>query len=186
MFPHTNDSPTSSAEFLVDALITRDVTLNFRLPEFCIRLRRSVMIWTTVPEATVDEDRYFRCGKGQVRSAWQAGANSVATTQGPYRPAQLNLRTSLGAPNTCHLFGFRQRKARSCPTILAWTHDAGTGTVNRSSKTERSDGRSRTSTANSLALAPVAAIPRSTSSNWSEGKTRNASSEPKALACTRS
>lgn len=182
MLPDANCSPAHVEQFPVNAPVTRRVSLDLGSPELGVRLRRSVMLRTSMPEAAVDEDSESGSWKHDVRRARQSRTKPVATTHRPDRPTERQLRSGLGASDAGHLFRLRQDRSRR-PLRTTRCHGVtATGAATRSKSRDSSDGKSRTSTAKRRVAAPVAATPSSTSSKASPGKTRKALCEPNALA----
>ncbi len=56
MFPHSDNSPSFAAKFLIDVSITHYISLNFLFPIFPVHRRHSTMFRTTMPKTSVNED----------------------------------------------------------------------------------------------------------------------------------
>lgn len=94
MFPEANDPPTKKAELAGDASVARLVQIELLAPELSAFDGMTGMLWTTVPEATIDEDGKFVLWEYEIRPARQS---DVATPAGDPVEAKGFYQRQLGA-----------------------------------------------------------------------------------------
>lgn len=94
VLPGTDDQPPRFLETLIAPAIPGDVGVELGAPPIGIRLGRHGVLWTTVPEAAIDEDRDPGSGEGDVGAARKGcDVHPVANTptmqfmpEGEFRP----------------------------------------------------------------------------------------------------
>lgn len=82
VFPKSQDLPTSSSEQLRSLAVPVPIRQDLRLPVASIVLRESVTPWTSVPEATIDENCQSLPAEKKIRSAWKVGARLSGLASG--------------------------------------------------------------------------------------------------------
>lgn len=69
MFPYPDNRPSGFSEDVVVSRITLDVASDLRIPIGLVCLGAQAVGGTSMPKATVDEDRNPLAGKNEIRSA---------------------------------------------------------------------------------------------------------------------
>jgi hypothetical protein len=106
VFPHSHDFPTCTLQAQVGISITAVVVSEFGTPELCVGLRRGRMQWTTVPEATVHENRNARAPEGDVHLPSHSGHDRTVNAKPQPHAMELGTQSHLGlgvrAPSRLH------------------------------------------------------------------------------------
>lgn len=68
MLPKTNDGPTFGTKHSLNSTVTRYVSIDLFLPKLSVAAWNRPVLWTAVPEATINEYCELLFGKGEDRS----------------------------------------------------------------------------------------------------------------------
>ncbi len=71
MLPEAQDQPAMESEHVCRFGVPLPVAAYFFRPEFRVCLRRTVVLWTTVPVAAIYKDRDLGRGKDHVGGPWK-------------------------------------------------------------------------------------------------------------------
>jgi hypothetical protein len=106
VLPNPHDTPTSHGESSVRIRVTVAVRLDLRLPERAVALGHRSVLGTSVPEATIDEDRDPRWAKHHIGPPAHSGDDrpmeSIPQTEAAKLCPQLKLGSGVTLSSRCH------------------------------------------------------------------------------------